>query len=67
MSTSNTSNASDDFRIVDLFSPSETPVAPPDARDAAPPATSRVGGRPPESLVFTNPLFGSAPDAKRPH
>lgn len=67
MNSSNASAPSDDFRIVDLFSPSETTVVPPDARDAAPPASSRAGGRPPESFVFTNPLFGSAPDTKRPH
>jgi hypothetical protein len=48
--------ATDDFRVVDLFSPSETSSASP-APAAKAPQAPRMSGELPESFLFANPLF----------
>lgn len=49
----------DDFRIVDLFSPSETSFAPPAPEGAGQkyPSPPRMSGELPESFLFANPFF----------
>lgn len=67
MNPNETTTNADDFRVVDLFSPSEerstAPASPtPGKLHTAPP---RVGGRMPSSFVFANPLFAPAREVRR--
>lgn len=56
----------DNFRVTDLFSPSDAHADPRSQRPAAEPATRPSAAGVPESFVFVNPLF-SSPRDPRPH
>ncbi|MBA4137737.1 MAG: hypothetical protein C0518_10515 [Opitutus sp.] len=63
----NTNDSSaDEFRLVDLFSPSETDFVPPASGNAgvgpSVPQPQRMSGELPDSFLFANPFF--APDRR---
>jgi hypothetical protein len=61
------SSSGDDFRIIDLFSPSEPTSSFPTADRETPrsPSASRMSGDLPESFLFANPLFARDAQAHR--
>lgn len=64
MNSSSSSNCSEEnFRVTDLFSPSDAFAHPRSQAAAAEPATRPSVAGVPESFVFVNPLFASRGDA----
>ncbi len=62
-----TNSSPDDFRIVDLFSPSETDFAPPAPEGAGQKfaAPQRMSGELPDSFLFANPFFAPHREERR--
>ena len=62
-----TNSNPDDFRIVDLFSPSEASFTPPAPQAAGQKFTAppRMSGELPDSFLFANPFFAPNREERR--